>query len=97
MINQEAGSITTARAFGSEVRARCRLHVLRVLRLSACQVVLTFIFVFVVFATAISPFVGKFAPLSGSGKDYGPGKLTPLCLGTKPAFYPLLLSFFLQV
>jgi MIP family channel proteins len=46
-----------------------------------CELVFTFIFVFVVFATAISPFVGKIAPLSGGGNDYGPGKLTPLCLG----------------
>lgn len=43
------------------------------------EIVLTFIFVFVVFATAVSPFVGKMAPLSGA--EYGPGKLTPLALG----------------
>jgi glycerol uptake facilitator-like aquaporin len=29
------------------------------------EVVFTFIFIFIVFATAISPFVGKIAPLSG--------------------------------
>jgi glycerol uptake facilitator-like aquaporin len=40
------------------------------------EIVFTFIFIFVVFATAISPFVGKVAPLSG-GSEYGPGKLTP--------------------
>jgi len=34
----------------------------------------------VVFATAISPFVGKVAPLSG-GSEYGPGKLTPFAVG----------------
>jgi len=45
------------------------------------EIVYTFIFVFVVFATAISPFVGKIAPLSGGGSDYGPGKLTPLAVG----------------
>jgi len=45
------------------------------------EVVFTFIFIFVVFATAISPFVQKYAPLSGGGNDYGPGKLTPLALG----------------
>jgi len=44
------------------------------------EVVFTFIFIFIVFATAISPFVGKVAPLAG-GNDYGPGKLTPLALG----------------
>ena len=43
------------------------------------EIVLTFIFIFVVFATAVSPFVGKMAPLSGD--EYGPGKLTPLALG----------------
>jgi len=43
------------------------------------EIVLTFIFIFVVFATAISPFVGKMAPVSGA--EYGPGKLTPLVLG----------------
>lgn len=30
------------------------------------EVVLTFIFIFVVFATAVSPFAGKMAPLSGT-------------------------------
>jgi len=45
------------------------------------ELVLTFIFVFVVFGTAISPFVGKMAPVSGGGDEYGPGKLTPLALG----------------
>jgi len=45
------------------------------------EVVFTFIFIFIVFATAISPFVGKIAPLAGGGNDYGPGKLTPLALG----------------
>jgi len=47
------------------------------------EVIFTFIFIFVVFATAISPFAGKFAPLSGgtSGKVYGPGKLTPFAVG----------------
>jgi len=44
-----------------------------------CEVVFTFIFIFVVFATAVSPFVGKIAPLSGG--DYGPGKLTPFAVG----------------
>jgi len=44
------------------------------------EVVFTFIFIFVVFATAISPFVGKVAPLSG-GSEYGPGKLTPFAVG----------------
>jgi len=43
------------------------------------EVVYTFIFIFVVFATAISPFVGKIAPLSG--EEYGPGKLTPFAIG----------------
>jgi len=43
------------------------------------EVIFTFIFIFVVFATAISPFVGKVAPLAGS--DYGPGKLTPFAVG----------------
>jgi len=47
----------------------------------AFEIVLTFIFVFVVFATAISPFVGKMAPVSGGSAEYGPGKLTPLVLG----------------
>ncbi len=50
-------------------------------RAFGCELVLTFIFVFVVFATAISPFIGKIAPLSQAGHDYGPGKLTPLALG----------------
>lgn len=45
----------------------------------AFEIVMTFIFVFVVFGTAVSPFVGKMAPLSGD--EYGPGKLTPLALG----------------
>jgi len=45
------------------------------------EIVLTFIFIFVVFGTAISPFVGKMAPVSGGGDEYGPGKLTPLALG----------------
>jgi len=45
------------------------------------EIVLTFIFVFVVFGTAVSPFVGKMAPVSGGGDQYGPGKLTPLALG----------------
>jgi len=44
------------------------------------EVVFTFIFIFVVFATAISPFVGKVAPLAG-GSEYGPGKLTPFAVG----------------
>jgi len=44
------------------------------------EIVFTFIFIFVVFATAISPFVGKVAPLSG-GSEYGPGKLTPFAVG----------------
>jgi len=43
------------------------------------EVVLTFIFVFIVFATAVSPFAGKMAPLSGS--EYGPGKLAPFAIG----------------
>jgi MIP family channel proteins len=43
------------------------------------ELVFTFIFIFVVFATAISPFAGKLAPLSGN--DYGPGKLTPFAVG----------------
>jgi len=46
----------------------------------AAEIVFTFIFIFVVFATAISPFVGKVAPLSG-GSEYGPGKLTPFAVG----------------
>ena len=45
------------------------------------EICLTFIFIFVVFATAISPFVGKMAPVSGGSAEYGPGKLTPLVLG----------------
>jgi len=44
-----------------------------------CEIVFTFILVFVVFATAISPFVGKISPLGGG--DYGPGKLTPFAVG----------------
>jgi len=43
------------------------------------EIIFTFIFVFVVFATAVSPFAGKMAPLSG--EDYGPGKLTPFAIG----------------
>jgi len=43
------------------------------------EIIFTFIFIFVVFATAISPFVGKIAPLSG--EEYGPGKLTPFAVG----------------
>jgi len=43
------------------------------------EVIFTFIFIFVVFATAISPFAGKLAPLSGN--EYGPGKLTPFAVG----------------
>jgi len=47
-----------------------------------CEVIFTFIFIFIVFATAISPFAGKFSPLGGeSGKSYGPGKLTPFAVG----------------
>jgi len=46
------------------------------------EVIFTFIFIFVVFATAISPFAGKLAPLaSGQGSEYGPGKLTPFAVG----------------
>lgn len=46
------------------------------------EVIFTFIFIFVVFATAISPFAGKFSPLSsGGGREYGPGKLTPFAVG----------------
>lgn len=47
------------------------------------EVIFTFIFIFVVFATAISPFAGKFSPLRGgeSGKQHGPGKLTPFVVG----------------
>jgi len=44
------------------------------------EIIFTFIFIFVVFATAISPFVGKVAPLAGNG-EYGPGKLTPFAVG----------------
>jgi len=43
------------------------------------ETVFTAFFVFVVFATAISPFAGKLAPLQGG--DYGPGKLTPVAVG----------------
>jgi len=43
------------------------------------ETVFTSFFVFVVFATAISPFAGKLAPLQGG--EYGPGKLTPLAVG----------------
>jgi len=43
------------------------------------EVVFTFIFLFVVFSTAVSPFAGKMAPLSGH--EYGPGKLTPFAVG----------------
>eukprot|EP01117_Protostelium_nocturnum_P020479 TRINITY_DN922_c0_g1_i1.p1 TRINITY_DN922_c0_g1~~TRINITY_DN922_c0_g1_i1.p1 ORF type:complete len:308 (+),score=68.58 TRINITY_DN922_c0_g1_i1:216-1139(+) len=43
------------------------------------EVYFTFIFVFVVFATAISPFAGKMAPLSSG--ETGPGKLTPFAVG----------------
>eukprot|EP01116_Phalansterium_solitarium_P021975 TRINITY_DN7076_c0_g1_i1.p1 TRINITY_DN7076_c0_g1~~TRINITY_DN7076_c0_g1_i1.p1 ORF type:complete len:375 (+),score=101.22 TRINITY_DN7076_c0_g1_i1:140-1264(+) len=43
------------------------------------EIVFTFILVLVVFSTAISPFVGKMAPLSGG--DHGPGKLTPFVVG----------------
>jgi len=46
------------------------------------EVIFTFIFIFVVFATAISPFAGKLAPLSSGGShEYGPGKLTPFAVG----------------
>jgi len=45
------------------------------------EIIFTFIFVFVVFATAISPFAGKLAPLSGGDAEYGPGKLTPFAVG----------------
>jgi len=44
-----------------------------------CEIVFTFIFIFVVFATAVSPFVGKITPLGGG--EYGPGKLTPFAVG----------------
>jgi len=43
------------------------------------EIVFTFILVYVIFATAISPFVGKIAPLAGG--EYGPGKLTPFAIG----------------
>jgi aquaporin TIP len=43
------------------------------------EIVFTFIFVLVVFSTAISPFVGKMAPVGGS--EYGPGKMTPFAVG----------------
>jgi len=45
------------------------------------EVIFTFIFIFIVFATAISPFAGKLAPLSGGESEYGPGKLTPFAVG----------------
>lgn len=45
------------------------------------EVIFTFIFIFIVFATAISPFAGKLAPLSGGDNEYGPGKLTPFAVG----------------
>jgi len=45
------------------------------------EVIFTFIFIFVVFATAISPVAGKLAPLSGGEAEYGPGKLTPFAVG----------------
>jgi len=45
------------------------------------ELIFTAIFLFVVFATAISPFAGKFAPLSGGPSEYGPGKLTPFAVG----------------
>jgi len=45
------------------------------------ETIFSFIFIFVVFATAISPFAGKFAPLAGGSGDYGPGKLTPFAVG----------------
>jgi len=41
------------------------------------EIFFTFIFIFVVFGTAISPFAGKFSPLGGEG----PGKLTPFAVG----------------
>jgi len=43
------------------------------------ELIFTFILIFVIFATAISPFAGKLAPLSGS--SYGPGKLAPFAIG----------------
>jgi len=46
------------------------------------ETIFTFIFIFIVFATAISPFAGKLAPLSsGGGQEYGPGKLAPFAVG----------------
>jgi len=45
------------------------------------EFIFTFIFLFVVFATAISPFAGKMSPLSGGSKEFGPGKLTPFAVG----------------
>lgn len=50
-------------------------------RALGAEIVFTFIFVFVVFATAVSPFQQKLAPLAAAGSDYGPGKLTPIALG----------------
>jgi len=47
----------------------------------AMEIIFTFIFILIVFATAISPFVGKVAPLGGGKGDYGPGKLTPFAVG----------------
>jgi len=44
-----------------------------------CEIMFTFIFIFIVFATAVSPFVGKIVPLGGG--DFGPGKLTPFAVG----------------
>jgi len=43
------------------------------------ELIFTFILILVIFATAVSPFAGKLAPLSGS--DYGPGKLAPFAIG----------------
>jgi len=43
------------------------------------EIYFTFIFLFVVFSTAISPFAGKLAPMSSA--DTGPGKLTPFAVG----------------
>jgi len=45
------------------------------------EFIFTFIFIFVVFGTAISPFAGKMTPLSGGRGEYGPGKLTPFAVG----------------
>ena len=45
------------------------------------EAVCTFVFLFVAFATAVSPFSQKLAPLSGGEREYGPGKLTPLVVG----------------